>query len=89
MKNVRLGSFAVSYDEGSCVIESIKFADSKESADYSDVRRLSDRHCGDGNNVDVYGFDISNQSGINAIAFTGGANYVCSFQTEKKILKDR
>ena len=88
MKNIRLDSFLVCYDENSLVIESIKFASSKEVADFSDVSKHADRRCSDDNNVDVFGFDTSNQSGINAIAFTGGANYVCDFQTEKELLEE-
>lgn len=87
MKSIRIDSFLVSYDPNSLVIDSIKFASSKEEADFSDVARRADRRVGDGNNVDVFGFDMSNQPGINAIAFTGGANYVCDFQTEKEIIE--
>ncbi len=88
MKNIRLDSFLVSYDEDSLVVDSIRFAGSKEPADYSDVRRAADRKASDGGNVNVFGFDISNQSGINAIAFTGGGNFVCDFQTEKDLLEE-
>jgi hypothetical protein len=88
MKNIRLGSFLVCYDENLLAIQSIKFAVSKETANFSDVRNHADRRCGDNNNIDVFGFDLSNQTGINAIAFTGGANYVCDFQTEKELLEE-
>ncbi len=87
MKNIRIGSFKVSYDQSSMVIDTITFASSGEVADFSDVKKDSDRHCGNGNNVDVFGFDMSNQSDVNGIAFTGNGNYVVDFDTEKEILE--
>lgn len=87
MKNIRIGSFNIRYDESSMFIHSITFA-SGDEADFTDVSRDSDRHCGDGRNVDVFGFDMSNQSDVNGIAFTGHGNYVVDFDTEKEILEE-
>lgn len=87
MKNIRIGSFNVRYDQSSMLVDSITFASSGKVADFTDVSRDSDRRCGDGKNVDVFGFDMSNQSDVNGIAFTGHGNYVVDFNTEKELLE--
>jgi len=88
MKNIRIGSFKVTFDESSMLISSIRFASSGESADFGDVAKHADRRVSDGNNTDVFGFDMSNQSDVNGIAFTGNGNYVVDFDTEKEIIEE-
>lgn len=86
MKSIRLGSFRVSFYQD-MVIDRIEFAHSGNEASFNDVKKHADFEVSDGENLNVFGFDMTNQSGINAIAFTGGANFVCDFETEQKLIE--
>lgn len=88
MNTLRIGSFVVSYDASSLVIDSITFASSGEQASFRDVKKDSDRHIGDGKDVDVFGFDMTNSKELNGIMYTGGANYVVDYEVEEKIIND-
>lgn len=88
MATLRIGSFSVNYDKDSLFIHEINFAASGEKADYSDVKKDSDDHVGDGNNVDVFKLSPSNRSDINAIVFTGNGNFLADFETEKQLVEE-
>ena len=87
MKRIRLGSFRIEFDNESMIIDRIEFAHSGNEASFRDVKKDADFECSDGKNLNVFGFETTNQSEINAIAFTEGANFVCDFETEKKLIE--
>lgn len=88
MATLRIGSFSVNYDSDSLVINSISFAHTGEEASFRDVKKDADRHIGDGNNVDVFGFDMTNSKELNGIMYTGGANYLVDYEVEEKIINE-
>ena len=87
MKSIRLGSFRIKYDQHSMVIVRIEFAHNGEPATFRDVKKHADFEISNGENITVFGFDMTNQSDINAIAFTSGDNFVCDFETERTLIE--